>query len=129
MIPAEFRDEIMLDGINFLRTITRAYGPEDGMRLWTQIAEVLDPTIKGDILFELLCANTNADIVLRKRDEKYNKVLAVKAYRAATDTNLREAVYAINSFEQTNKLEVTLAAGVFRHKIITEFRNAGCYTM
>lgn len=129
MIPTEFRDEIMMDGINFLRTITRAYGAEDGMRLWTQISDVLDPAIKGDILVELLCANTSADIVLRKRDEKYNKILAVKAYRAATDASLKEAVDAINSFEQTNKLEITLLAGVVRHKIITEFRKAGCYTM
>ena len=54
MIPAEHKQEIIQSGINFMRSITEAYGSDEGMKLWDNIASVLDPDVKGQIFFAML---------------------------------------------------------------------------
>jgi hypothetical protein len=59
IITSSKEDAIVVSGIDFLKSITDTYGPEDGMKLWEQIASVLDPSIKGRIFFTLISGNYN----------------------------------------------------------------------
>ena len=56
-IPAEHRHDIIQSGIDFLRSITEAYGSEEGMKLWDNIAGTLDPDVKGSIFFAMITGN------------------------------------------------------------------------
>ena len=62
MIPAEFKEDIIQSGINFMRVITEAYGTDEGMKLWDTIATTLDPDVKGQIFFAMLTGDYNGII-------------------------------------------------------------------
>jgi hypothetical protein len=128
MMPEKFRDKIMLDGINFMRTICSAYGAEEGMKLWTQIADVLDPDIKGEVLFSLLRdINPSEIIIIGIDNDTFCKVNAVRTYRTATDSTLRDAMVAINQLIEFNNLKISLKPLAKRAYYMREFRKAGCH--
>ena len=54
MIPAAYKEDIIQSGINFMRSITEAYGSDEGLRLRDTIASTLDPDVKGEIFFAML---------------------------------------------------------------------------
>jgi ribosomal protein L7/L12 len=89
MIPEEYKQDLIDAGIFFITRISEAYGAEEGIKLWEQIATVLDPDVKGEIFMAMLtgeysygritvhCANPNA-----------NKVAIIKAFRNVDKRNL-----------------------------------------
>ena len=93
MIPQEHKPRIIQDGIHFLTAISQAYGAEEGMRLWERIAEVLDPSVKGDIFFAMLTGQYN-DRIYAKLDQSrpaaaaVNKISVIKCIRTYTGLGL-----------------------------------------
>ena len=91
-IPAGHKERIVTSGINFMRDITEAYGAEDGMKLWGQIASVLDPDVKGQIFFALLTGESGSRVTIRDYERtNTNKVSIIKAIRTVTGLGLKEA--------------------------------------
>ena len=90
-LPDEHRVEIVTNGLHFVRAITEAYGTETGMALWEQIADVLDPNVKGEIFFAMITGNYNNRILLKGVEEDVNAVWCIKAIRAYTKLGLKEA--------------------------------------
>ena len=91
-IPEGHKERIVASGINFMRNITEAYGAEDGMKLWSQIASVLDPDVKGQIFFALLTGESGSRITIRDYERNNtNKVSIIKAIRTVTGLGLKEA--------------------------------------
>ena len=66
MIPEEYKDSIIQNGINFMRSITEAYGSDEGMKLWDTISNSLDPDIKGQIFFVLLVGDYDSTITINQ---------------------------------------------------------------
>lgn len=91
MIPSEFREDIIQSGINFMRSITEAYGTDEGMKLWDNIANTLDPDIKGQIFFSLLTGEYNAIIVINSFMPGSNRIAMIKSIRSVSDLGLKEA--------------------------------------
>ena len=93
MIPAEHKEEVIQSGISFMRSITEAYGADEGMRLWETIAGTLDPDIKGQMFIAMLTGNYNDTIVLRRSlaAGMANRVAAIKEIRNWTGLGLKEA--------------------------------------
>lgn len=88
MIPAEYKEDILQSGINFMRAITEAYGTDEGMQLWEQIASVLDPDIKGQIFFALLTGDFNGIIKISSVQPGTDRVWRIKAIRTVTTPSL-----------------------------------------
>ena len=65
MIPEEHKAAIITSGISFLRSITEAYGSDEGMKLWDAIADTLDPSVKGEIFFAILRGEYQDHIILK----------------------------------------------------------------
>ena len=91
MIPEEFKAEIVQNGTMFMRSITKAYGTEEGMNLWETIANTLDPAIKGEIFFAMLTGNSYDDRITISKSTGPDRVAQIKAIRTVTGLGLKEA--------------------------------------
>lgn len=91
MIPTENKQDIIQSGINFMRSITEAYGTDEGMKLWDTIANTLDPDIKGHIFFAMLTGEYNNVITISSHVHNANRVSMIKAIRTITGMGLKEA--------------------------------------
>lgn len=91
MIPAQYKEDIIQSGINFMRSITEAYGTDEGMKLWDNIASVLDPDIKGQIFFAMLTGEYNGIITVSSFQPGSNRIAMIKAIRTVTGLGLKEA--------------------------------------
>lgn len=81
MIPAEFKEDVIQSGINFMRSITEAYGTDEGMRLWDTIATTLDPDVKGQIFFAMLTGEYNNIVTITGYNTGSDRVRMIKTIR------------------------------------------------
>ena len=88
MIPADFKEDIIQSGINFMRSITEAYGTDEGMKLWDTIASTLDPDVKGQIFFAMLTGDYNGVVSISSAQAGSDRVWRIKAIRSVTDPSL-----------------------------------------
>lgn len=128
MIPAENKNDIIQSGINFMRAITEAYGVDEGMKLWDNIASVLDPDVKGQIFFAMLTGEYNSVITISSHSPNANRVAMIKAIRTVDrrGPGLKEAkdMSDLISSGKTIKIEVEPTD---RAKALVELRGAGFY--
>lgn len=90
-LPEYHKADIITNGMHFMRAITEAYGADEGLKLWEQIASVLDPDVKGQIFFAMITGEYNNRILLKGVEEDINVVWCIKAIRAHTGLGLKEA--------------------------------------
>ncbi len=128
MIPADHKTDIIQSGINFMRSITEAYGAEEGMKLWGTIADTLDPDVKGQIFFSMLTGEYNGIINITGRQPGANRVSLIKAIRNIDNRRLglKEAKDMSDSLDsgKTIKLEVDPSV---RIRALKELRDVGFY--
>lgn len=134
MIPPEYKEQIVQNGISFMRSITEAYGAEEGMRLWETIAGALDPDVKGQIFFAMLTGNFSGRILITGiRHTAYypnntsglNKVSMIKALRAATGWGLKESKDAIDDLVASGRHILVECAHEHRQRHCHDLRAAG----
>ncbi|MCX7594403.1 MAG: ribosomal protein L7/L12 [Fischerella sp.] len=93
-LSKEQQDQIIIDGIQFMRTITEIAGEEHGMNLWNGIVDTLDPSVKGAIFFALITGHTGSRIRIRYANSDrftVDRIEVIKAIRSATGLSLKEA--------------------------------------
>ena len=128
MIPAEHKQDIIQSGINFMRSITDAYGSDEGMKLWDAIASTLDPDVKGQIFFSLLTGDYDGIITLTGYSASANKVAMIKAVRSVDNRRLglKEAKDLCDYLTSGKPQKIYIDAKV-RNSALNELRNAGFY--
>jgi hypothetical protein len=133
MIPADHKENIVNGGIAFMRTITEAYGADEGMKLWNAIADTLDPAIKGEILFALLTGHYTGDIRLRgmtqvQVQQGLNKVNIIKLIREVAGNGLKEAKDMADAMFAGSDIKVPMNGHEHhkRQQFIEAFRREGC---
>lgn len=128
MIPAEYKQDVIQSGINFMRSITEAFGTDEGMKLWDNIASVLDPEIKGQIFFALLTGEYNGIVTLTGCTASANKVAMIKAIRSvdARRFGLKEAKDVCDEL-MSGKPQKLHVDPKNRNIVLRELRDAGFY--
>lgn len=117
MIPEEFKQDVVKNGLAFVRAITNCYGAETGMALWSQIAEVLDPNVKGEMLFAMIIggeSDTVVDAVTVDHiaPSKLNNTLRmVRAIRTVTGCSLQEARNQVDLLRMNVPVTLTVLPG------------------
>lgn len=83
MIPEDHKTAVISNGLHFMRSITEAYGAEEGLKLWDQIASVLDGDVKGQIFMAMVTGNYNDKVRLKSLypSGQANAVACIKAIR------------------------------------------------
>ena len=126
MIPEDKRASLINDGIHFLRAVTDCYGAEEGMRLWDRIASELDPKLKGEIFFAILCGSQGNRInlsVANLTDGLNSKIMMIKTLRTVTGMGLKEAKDIVDLLLIGHSETITI--NVDRNQAIRELRSAG----
>ncbi len=126
MIPEEHKQDIIQSGINFIRSITEAYGSDEGMKLWETMADTLDPSIKGHIFFAMLTGEYNSVISIYKFASAANKVSMIKALRVVDKRRLglKEAKDMCDSLLVGNSIKVEVEPNT-RTSALLQLRMAG----
>ena len=98
MLNEDYRGAVIQSGISFVRSVTEAYGTEEGMALWERMSEVLGPEIKGEIFFAMITGEYQDGIDIKWNvaysDQSYKqtwRVPMIKAIRTITGFGLKEA--------------------------------------
>ena len=124
MIPAEFKEDIIQSGINFMRSITEAYGTDEGMRLWDAIANTLDPDIKGQIFFAMLTGDYNGVVSISGAQAGSDRVWRIKSIRSVTGMGLKEAKDLSDLLDSGKTIKLNINPKK-RNEALSELRNAG----
>jgi hypothetical protein len=97
MIPEDHKTAVISNGMHFMRSITEAYGAEEGLKLWDQIASVLDGDVKGQIFLAMVTGNYNDRILLKGLfpQAQANAVSCIKAIREHGLTPLHRKSFGI----------------------------------
>jgi hypothetical protein len=130
MIPQEHKPRIIQDGIHFITAISQAYGAEEGMKLWERIAEVLDPSVKGDIFFAMLTGQYNDRVYANLNQSiphvaSANKIAVIKCIRTYTGLGLKEAKDLTDLMLFGSKVEMILERPHQRSEFIRELSSLG----
>lgn len=124
MIPAEFKQDVIQSGINFMRSITEAYGTDEGMKLWNSIVDTLDPDVKGQIFFAMLTGEFNGIITISSFQPGSNRVGMIKAIRIVSGLGLKEAKDLSDALGGGKAIKVNCNPKK-RAEALSELRNAG----
>lgn len=83
-------DEVIFDGIRFLESLTRCYGPEKGMEVWEAMGKAVGDEIKGKVFFSMLTGESSNRVRIQ-RGTCIQAVSAIKAIRMGTGLGLKDA--------------------------------------
>ncbi len=132
MIPENHKEEIINSGIQFMRSITEAYGSDEGMKLWDAIASNLDPDVKGQIFFTLLVGDYRGEIRLRGmaplqgQNMNMNKVNVIKQIREICNNGLKEAKDLADAMWAGEDIKLHVMDSSKRSQYIISLRQLGC---
>ena len=124
MIPAEHKEEVIQSGINFMRSITEAFGADEGMKLWDAISSTLDPDVKGQIFFAMLTGDYNGIIKVSSFQQGSDRVWRIKSIRTVTGLGLKEAKDLSDLLDTGKQIQLKVDPKK-RNDCLKELRNAG----
>lgn len=124
MIPIEHKEDIIQSGINFMRSITEAYGTGEGMKLWDTIAMTLDPDVKGQIFFAMLTGDYNGIIKVHSFQPGSDRIKRIKAIRIVTGVGLKEGKDLSDMLDSGKTITLSIDPKT-RSGALNELRNAG----
>lgn len=126
MIPAEHKEEVIQSGISFMRSITEAFGADEGMKLWDTIATTLDPDVKGQIFFAMLTGEYNNIVNITGHNPGADRVRMIKTIRSVDKRGLglKEAKDMSDHLSNGQMIRLEIDPTV-RHMALSELRRAG----
>lgn len=124
MIPAAYKEDIIQSGINFMRSITEAYGTDEGLRLWDTIASTLDPDVKGEIFFAMLTGDYNGIINVASFQQGSDRIWRIKAIRSVTGLGLKEGKDLSDMLDSGKAIKLNVDPKK-RNEALKELRSAG----
>jgi len=125
MIPEGHKSNVISSGITFMRSITEAYGSEDGLKLWDAIANTLDPDVKGAIFFALITGDYQGEIIARGfSSPPQNYVEYIKTIQTYTGWGIKEAKEAADLIRDGVRQTLTVPTDK-RSEAIMAFRRLG----
>lgn len=127
MIPEDYIDEIVSSGITFMNAITRAYGAEEGMKLYDSMVSAVDPDIKGKIFFSLITGDHGGTIRIKGYELSIsNKIERIKAVRRVSNFSLKDAKELVDDIERGEPKSIPhLRSLMDRSEAVSTLRRVG----
>lgn len=127
-ITREQKRELTDSGLMFLRALGNVYGSDRAMEMWQQLADTVDPDLKGWTFEAMLLGRMDSSIVITALGSFVNKIGVIKAIRVWDRRNLglKEAKDMYDELVETGKeivLEVTYNKVT---QAAAELRTLGC---
>jgi hypothetical protein len=115
--------QIVADGIHFLESIARHYGPEKSIEIWDKMGEAMGQDIKGHVFFAMLTGE-GCNRVYIQGGTCNQAVAAIKCIRTYTGYGLKEAKDAYDvSFQKPVLVECSTPK--FKTEMCRELRALG----
>lgn len=120
-------EQLISDGLQFVKSLTDYYGPEKGMEVWNSFGDVMGKTIQHKVFMEMLMGKSFMTITFAAGNANNggNAVPVIKCIRQYTGYGLKEAKDywdASKTVAQTIKVDNPNMAQDFRR----ELRTLGC---
>jgi hypothetical protein len=132
MIPEEHKTAVISNGLHFMRSITEAYGAEEGLKLWDTIASTLDGDVKGQIFLAMITGTYNNRVHLKGlgRSARDNAVTCIKEIRMWSGLGLKESKDMYDrlrnrDFDSSPSQEFVKVKHEDYHKAVAGLRNVG----
>lgn len=123
-IPTEHKEQIISDGMAFMRSITECYGTDTGLELWDKICSVLDPDVRGEIFFAMLTGQYSPAI-LHIQGVTTNRVEVIKTIREVTGLYLKEAKDLNDDMQVGMSVKIQVRDGLTRKDAAQKLRAVG----
>ena len=132
MIPEDHKTAVISNGIHFMRSITEAYGADEGLKLWDTIASTLDPDVKGQIFMAMITGTYNNRVHLKGLGHMAvnNGVACIKEIRTWSGLGLKESKDMYDrlrnrEFDSSPSQEFVKVKHEDYHKAVAGLRNVG----
>lgn len=80
------RTDLIYSSINFMETVSKIYGADKGMELWSTIADTIDPELKGQVFLHMLTGSHNSpklfvrNPLMRRVDKRVELIRCIRTY-------------------------------------------------
>lgn len=130
MIPEEYKDRIVQDGLIFISTISAAYGAEEGIKLWEAISEAIDPDIKGEIFMAMLTGVLPGRVIIKGLPatasySSVDRISFIRTIREHTGLGLRESKEAMEKVWNGGEVTLMLSADTTKGAAVRALRSIG----
>lgn len=119
-------DNVVLDGIRFMESLSKHYGQEKGMEIWEAFGPIMGREVQGKILFKMLTGSYSGRISFRQGTARDmgNTVACIKAIRSYTGIGLKDAK---DLFDESSSRIVSIDLGNVdeQREVMREFRTLG----
>lgn len=128
MISDQEKEMLISSSIDFLRTITKVYGSEEGMKMWETISNAIDPDIKGKVFFKLLVGDHEQTITIGSYLHYSNKVSFIRCIREydIRRLGLKEAKDLCEMLWDKNSVIQIQVKPERRNQALAELKSLGC---
>jgi hypothetical protein len=126
MIPKEHETYLIQSALSFVRALSEAYGPDEGLKLWENMNANLDPDIKGKVFFAMISGEYDNVIKMTGVSTGYEKVRAIKCIRSYTGLGLKESKDICDWLEKGTYKSIEVPP-MERSKAMSELRQCGVW--
>lgn len=121
----ELDPTLIFNSLNFVQSITRNYGAEQGMAMWDTIADTIDRRLKLEVFKAMMSVNQSEGVVIiTGAHPSADTIKLIKTLRQYTSYGLKDAKDDIEDLRKGMMIEVTVP--YHEHpKAVQDFRAAG----
>jgi len=119
----EKKYELISNGHCFLRTLCDVGGAELANEVWTQLADIVSPVYRQEMLMHLLVGNLDQVVIT---GVGANKINAIKIIRTYTNLGLKESKDIVDDAHYRNNGKIQMHDYRKRELMIAELRANGC---
>ena len=116
---------LVFNSLNFVQSITKNYGAEQGMAMWDTIANTVDRRLKLEVFKAMLDGGqVNGRIRIIGAYPSSDKVKLIKTLREFTGYDLKEAKDGVDDLQNGTVLDIKVPYHIHQ-RALTELRLAG----
>lgn len=125
MTTKELDPTLVFNSLNFVQSITKNYGAEQGMAMWDTIADTIDRRLKLAVFKAMMSVNQSEGVIrIVDVHPSADTIKLIKTLRQYTSYGLKEAKDNIEDLRKGMTLEVTVP--YHEHPLaVHDFRVAG----
>lgn len=120
-------EQLVRDGLQFVKSMTDYYGPEKGMEVWKSMGDAVGKSLQNKIFMMMLSGKTSVSVTFScgSSNSDGNAVSVIKCIRLHSGLSLKEAKDCWEDSKNKPQL-VQLKSSTIAMSFRTELRNLGC---
>ena len=125
MTTDEHQQELVWHTLNFMRSVTKIYGDEQGMQLYETIVNTLDPKLKGAVFKAMLMGTyEQGNILMSGLSPNANSMAVIKTIRDYTGLGLKDAKDIVEDLRLGHPVTIDVAFHL-HHQAVNTLKSFG----